>query len=50
MVLVSNQNWLKLADREEAGKGGKAEKWMIGMSENVGFKARQQLIDEERKC
>ena len=40
MALVSDEYWLKLADREGAGKDERAEKlWRVGKSEEVGFKA-----------
>ena len=48
MALIRNQDWIKLAGREGAGKNGKAEKlWRIGKSEEVGFKARKKLIAGE---
>ena len=51
MVLIHNQDWLKLAGGEGAGKDGKAEKlWRVGKSEEIGFKARKKLIAEEREC
>ena len=40
MALILNQDWLKQAGREGAGKDGKAEKlWRVGKSEEVGFRA-----------
>ena len=36
--------WLKLAGREGARKGGKAEEsWRVGKSEEVGFKGEKVL-------
>ena len=51
MALVHNQDWLKLAGREEAGKDVKAKKlWRVGKSDKVDFKTRMKLIARERKC
>ena len=50
MALLRNQDWLKIAGREGAGKDGKAEKlWRVGNSEEVRFKARKKLIAGERE-
>ena len=51
LALVRDEYWLKLAGREGAEKGGRAEKlWRIGKSKEVGFKARKKLITRERVC
>ena len=51
MALIRNQDWLKLAGREGAGKDGKVGKlWRVGKSEKVGFKARKKLIAGERSA
>ena len=50
MALVRNQDWLKQAGQEGAGKDGNAEKlWRVGKREKVSFKARKKLIAGERK-
>ena len=42
------RDWLKLVDREEAEKIGKAERlWRVRKSEKVGFKSRKKLIARE---
>ena len=49
MTLIRNQDWLKQAGRQGAGKDGKAEQlWRAGKIEKVGFKARKKLIAGER--
>ena len=51
MALVRDENWLKLAGREGAGRNGRIGKLgMVGKSKEVGFKARKKLITRKREC